>query len=365
MIEIRSINDDTGMFRSREHTPNFKWWYVDLLDKNGNGAVCIFSQGLPFLPASNVANEDRCAVNVVLYTEGKETFYLLQEYPAANSTYTTEQLTECRRETWTIGKHVFSRFIHAETIQCTIELESTTRLSMPHSIHGQLRVHGALISDVEGPGRPDSVHQWVPVTTQCQGTATFKTQSTSVNLNASAYHDSNISLKPLQNLGISKWWWSRVSIENTTWIVYLVDDMDSVKPPVWIVASVDATGRWDTHTVESIDTHRTSRSIYGLNMPTHWSLSLISGTTLEFKKHSWLDDSPFYQRVVVELTISNNTSLGFMEHVVPTKLGIPWQQPFIRMKTHYQNTPGSFFSPLFTGPSNTRWSRQLSKCLPF
>ena len=80
---------------------------------------------------------------------------------------------------------------------------------------------------------------------------------------------------------------------------------------------------------------------------------------------TWLDDSPFYQRVQVRMTHESESAIGFMEHVVPTKLNIPWQQPFIRMKTHFQNTPGSFFSPLFTGPSSTRWSRQLAQCLPF
>ena len=28
------------------------WWYVDLVDDHGNGAVCIWSFGLPFLPGS-------------------------------------------------------------------------------------------------------------------------------------------------------------------------------------------------------------------------------------------------------------------------------------------------------------------------
>ena len=364
MIEVCSVNDDNNMFNSTDITPNFKWWYVDLLDASGNGAVCIFSQGLPFLPTSTVKHEERCAVNVVLYTEGKESFYLLQEYPATESEYTTIHVNDSRHDTWTIGKHVFSRFIDGDSVQCTIEVESTTQLDTPHSIHGQVHVQGALISDIEQLGR-NSVHQWIPVTTQCHGTAAFKTLSTSVETRGSAYHDSNISLQPLQRLGISKWWWARVSMETHTWVVYFVDDVQSSQPSVLLVASIDADGNWSTHPVESVDVHRRARSVYGLSMPTRWSISLASGTVLKLKRHSWLDDSPFYQRVVVELTTNDVSSLGFMEHVVPTKLGIPWQQPFIRMKTHYQNTPGSFFSPLFTGPSDNRWSRQLSKCLPF
>ena len=43
----------------------FAWWYVDALDEQGNGIVCIWSWGLPFLPGDRAAhNPDKPAPDV-------------------------------------------------------------------------------------------------------------------------------------------------------------------------------------------------------------------------------------------------------------------------------------------------------------
>src|SRR5687768_10564437 len=66
----------------------FLWWYADLVDERGNGLVCIWSFGLPFLPGYASASrrgtpqlpEERPSFNIAVYERGKLVCYLLQEY---------------------------------------------------------------------------------------------------------------------------------------------------------------------------------------------------------------------------------------------------------------------------------------------
>lgn len=379
MIRLLSIDDPKVLFNHASKSPSFSWWYIDVLNEQGDGCVCIFSQGLPFLPASSTPKCDRYAVNVVIYKNGKEAFYLLQEFPKSEVRFEKSEshpLSIIRKETWRIGGHTFHRHIKDGVVHCAVELCSSVFLSTgqsddPHSVKGKIQISGPLISNLDTVGYVDSPHQWIPMTTHCTAEVSLEIEQGEMSFSGCAYHDSNISVQSLEDLSIDYWWWARASFEDKTWLVYLVEGVNSSElvtrsgDPVWMVASVSAQGEWEQHHVRSINVHTKRQSLYGLTMPLKWQILLESGGSIQIEKVAGLDDSPFYQRVQIQMTCDGEKGLGFMEHVVPTKLNIPWQQPFIRMKTHFQNTPGSFFSPLFTGPSSTRWSRQIAQCLPF
>ena len=378
MIQLLSIDDPQVLFNHTASQPSFSWWYIDVLNEQGDGCVCIFSQGLPFLPASDGSKSDRYAVNVVLYKSGKESFYLLQEFPSSEVKFTTLEshpLSIVRKEIWTIGGHTFHRTIQNGKVHCVVELcSSMTAIDDPdagHRVSGKIELSGSLLNHIPVTGTSKSRHQWIPLTTQCTANIALTTDNDTLYSQGWAYHDSNISTCDLDALSIEYWWWARVTFADRTWILYLVEPEPSLEyisqknRSVWMVASVSADGEWVQHLVNSVTIHSRKLSIYGLSLPSKWDIQLESGESLQVEQVTWLDDSPFYQRVQIRMTHESESALGFMEHVVPTKLNIPWQQPFIRMKTHFQNTPGSFFSPLFTGPSKTRWSRQLAQCLPF
>lgn len=371
MIHTVAIVDEESLFRAKDIQPEFSWWYVDVLDASGNGCVCIFSQGLPFLPGSPVERSQRFSLNCVLYKDGKECFYLLQEFPES-AVFFEQTSTDIESvETWTIGPHRFERRITQanegnHNIQCLIELDSSDD-SLAHYIQGSIQLSGSLIQDIQGLEVPlIREHQWTPLTTQCIATIDVTTQDEELSMNGAAYHDSNISNVLLNQLNIDHWWWARCSFAHRTWIVYLLKSTNQVESsPVYIVASVDRFGRWKSYDVESMDVVQRKRSIYGLSLPSAWRINLLDGPPITMQVQSWLDDSPFYQRVLVKMSVGSEENVGYLEHVVPPKLDIPWQQPFIRMKTHFQDQQGSFFSPLFTGSANSRWSRQISQCLPF
>ena len=379
MIQLLSIDDPKVLFNHAYNRPSFSWWYIDVLNEQGDGCVCIFSQGLPFLPASDTPKSDRYAVNVVIYKDGKEVFYLLQEFPKSEVHFEKTEshpLSIARKERWQIGGHAFHRHIQDGVVHCVVELCSVEhadsgQTGKSHAVAGKIELSGTLLSNLDRVGHAGSQHQWIPMTTQCKANVSLQMEHQAMSFDGQAYHDSNISTQPLERLSIDYWWWARASFENQTWLVYLVEGVELADSsthsgtPVWMVASVSAQGEWTQHLVRSVNVLTKRQSLYGLTMPLKWEILLESGESIQIEKVAGLDDSPFYQRVQIQMTCDGEKGLGFMEHVVPTKLNIPWQQPFIRMKTHFQNTPGSFFSPLFTGPSSNRWSRQLAQCLPF
>jgi len=374
LIQAISLLHEQSMFQSNTTPPSFAWWYVDALDHQGTGCVCIFSQGLPFLPETDADRSERFSVNCVIYNQGKEVFYLLQEFDSSEVVQDRVLADDTNTvvEVWTIGSHRFQRSIDQQgTVTCAIDLVSSHQRTDGHFVTGRIEFEGQLVDSIPTVGHHahvDSPHQWTPVTTQCMASVDLETSVQNYRFTGTAYHDSNISTEPLHRLGISHWWWARASFLDTTWIVYLVYPKNQ-QNPVWMVASVKPNGSWQFHTVASVENEGVRRSIYGLSLPARWNLYLTNGDCLRLDIQGWLDDSPFYQRVLVQLQYQQTQQpvqqgLGYLEHVVPTKLNVPWQQPFIRMKTHFAGRPGSFFSPLFTGSSTTRWSRQLSQCLP-
>ncbi|HEX2188285.1 MAG TPA: hypothetical protein VHG51_05270, partial [Longimicrobiaceae bacterium] len=106
MIEIGSTRRemDPALLRA---PGGFAWWYADLVTPRGDGVVLIWSFGLPFLPGYADASRrgapqlpaDRPSVNVVAYSGGVPTVYLLQEYAAGEASWPgprTQQIGRCR-----------------------------------------------------------------------------------------------------------------------------------------------------------------------------------------------------------------------------------------------------------------------------
>lgn len=353
---LPSIHPDS-LFADASAVLSFRWWYVDVLDAEGNGVVCIFSEGLPFLPESATPRRERPSVNIVLYEGGVEQFYLLQEFDASDMLYQTSQTDDGLVERWQIGAHIFQRKTLNGVVAVDITLSTTSDTSLAHALHGAIRFEGALCQTLIGEAQ--CAHQWIPMVMNTIAQVQLDTQLVSFDFEGRVYHDSNISTKPLTQLDIAHWWWGRVPFADGDLIFYLLwPTGDSESQPIQIALMVgDAES--SLYPVSTTHIDKSYTSIYGLTHPHHWQILLEDGRAIQVSVRSKLDDAPFYQRFLIDVTLDGQTALGFMEHVVPTQLGIPWQQPFVRMKTHYKDQACSFFSPLFTGPQKGRWARQI------
>ena len=120
----------------------FTWWYLDLIDKHGNGAVIIWSFGLPFLPeyASKARNgvaveaKTRPSLNISLYQNFKPSFYLLQEYEPHSVTW--------QENRWIFGDNHFHFYSNPTQSELTLNLSSSVpqhKHPLTNTREGQVR----------------------------------------------------------------------------------------------------------------------------------------------------------------------------------------------------------------------------------
>jgi hypothetical protein len=131
----------------------FVWWYVDLVDRSGNGAVLLWSFGLPFLPGRRESRpRNRPALNLAVYENGRAAFYLLQELDPARCEWDGAgrwSLEDTRIERRDGGNRV--------------RIDADLRLSIPNggSAVGELQLEGPLRTG--GGDDRDPLHSWEPV----------------------------------------------------------------------------------------------------------------------------------------------------------------------------------------------------------
>ena len=172
----------------------FVWWYVDMLDAQGNGVVLIWSYGLPFLPGYTQAArsgqappaQQRPSLNVVVYQRARVVYYSLQEFGASQSGYCAA------REEWTFGRTRI-RQLHESgrrTVEVTLDMDS---LPGEPPLTGHLRVQGVVRESATWTGAVDRGHDWSPVLTHAHATGELRCGHRVWPVDAPAYHDRNAS----------------------------------------------------------------------------------------------------------------------------------------------------------------------------
>lgn len=348
MIEIAEFNLD-GARAAYESPGGFVWWYVDLVDGFGNGAVVIWSFGLPFLSGSRHLPEarHRPALNVATYRRGRPDFYLLQEYPQGQ--VDIDLATGAGR----LGKTTFDVSESESHVRLLVDLD----LEVPHQAQ---RVKGRLTLSGARPALPDSSgasHTWTPRTTLATGNMTLEGEGEHFLLQGRGYFDSNFSRQPLHQQSIESWCWGRVGFEDETLVFYDIQmEDDSVRRHLF---RQGGPSRRDLMRL-SVDSFHSSdfrRSTYGVRSPRTFTIDTPLGD-YRVSAVGLVDDSPFYQRFLLTGTRPDGEEgYGVSEVVVPARLDRPWQRPFVRMRTHAVGKENSPFLPLFTGARDSRISR--------
>lgn len=345
----------------------FTWFYVDLIDEQGQGATVIWSWGLPFLPGYAAAARagrpelpiDRPSVNVVVYGDGRERFYLLSELPRDACEWSADG------RSWRLGDSVF-RWIDSPGTAGgapTRALEATLDLALPTGgrVTGELRLSGALRRD--GSTQPmlgDGAHTWTPMVAASSGTLDLRTPSGDVRIEGRAYHDRNSAPQPLHDLGIRSWWWGRLALPGRDLVFYRLTPSEPGAAPRNLVVELAADG--SSRTLETqLQPGRIRRSSWGLRWPATATFPDPDGRPVDVEVTSVLDNGPFYQRYLLRGRCGADEGYGVGENVVPDRVDTGLLRPLVRMRVHRSAGPNSMWLPLFSGDSDGRWGRLLGQ----
>ena len=339
----------------------FAWWYADLMTPGGDGAVLIWSYGLPFLPgyasaARRGAGElpvSRPSINLVVYRGGAPSFYLLQEHaPGALDEGRPDAVQE-------IGGCRFERSFDGE--HCT--LGADLDLALPGTrerVTGSLRLRGIARRPSGSPPPAGAPHLWTPMTCPATGEARLSVGGRPLaDLAGRAYHDRNHGRLPLHELGIARWMWGRVPLARRERIYYLLWPAEAERRPVFLGVEIGEDGETEEVELEA-EVGRERRGFGGLLRPERIVLRAGGRPWLTVEHARTADAGPFYLRLLSRGTTGEGeTALGWSELCVPGRVDLPLHRPLVRMRVHRAQGPNSRWLPLFTGPREGRAGRLL------
>lgn len=349
----------------------FTWFYVDLVDERGWGATVIWSWGLPFLPGYAGAARagrperpiDRPSVNIVVYGDGRERFYLLSELPPDECEWSADG------RSWRLGDCTFAWTDTPGTggAAPTRELRGHLDLALPTGgrVTGELRLAGALRRDSAAPGHPapagpDCTHTWTPMVAASRGSLELRTPTGDLRVDGRAYHDRNSSAQPLHDLGIESWWWGRLALPDRDLVFYHLTPRDPGAAPRDLVVELAADGSCRVREAP-LTVGRVRRSTWGLRWPASATFPDPDGREVGVEVSSVLDNGPFYQRYLLTGRCDGVLCHGVGENVVPDRVDTDLLRPLVRMRVHRAAGPNSIWLPLFSGDSTGRWGRLLGQ----
>ncbi len=334
----------------------FAWWYVDTIDEHGDGAVIIWSWGLPFLPGylSGVragrgdAARDRPSLNVALYRGGRRHFYLLQTYAPGEA----ELLGD--------GRFRFGRTRIETSSSGTVQIDLDCDLfRTSEKLTGRFVVEGPRARLAPGLSPSDDRnHRWTPVLGPARARAVLEVGSETVRIDGPAYHDRNEGTQPFDQLGIDHWSWGRLVTATETSIWYVNHALDG--PPMAWGVRLDESGI--VHLAAELEPRfeRPRSGPFGLRTWDRIRLLDASGSEwIAADTGPRVDDGPFYARTLSSVRSSGREGPGLGEWIVPHRIDLSVHRPLVRMAVHNASGPNSIWLPLFSGPKAGRLARLL------
>jgi hypothetical protein len=341
--------------RKNVDTPGgFAWWYADMVDKNGNGVVCIWAFGLPFLPGYIQDDRRGCApaasqrpsLTLSVYKEGKEDFYLFTELAPDACHWGTDS--------WQFGP---SSVVLDRAGILTIKLD----LPIPGSgdrLRGKMTLSGTVRQGQLG-GERSTVHSWEPVLlgqTEACFDATIGKETRSFK--GRGYHDRNAGETGLHRLGIERWRWMRLSFPDRDIVLYLLDPVDGGAPKE-MAFEVTPQGAIRALKIEAVEHQSFKVPWVGPRWPRSSRVSLKGYAPIHIRHAHLVDTGPFYQRTLLTAEMDGVEAVGVGELVLPNCLDLNRHRWLVRMRVHNAVGKNSMWLPLFSGPQKGRWKRLL------
>ncbi|MBC7793353.1 MAG: carotenoid 1,2-hydratase [Clostridia bacterium] len=291
----------------------YAWWYIDATSDDGAHALTLIAfVGSVFSPyyakarADGLARpDDFVASNVCLY--GPRSRWALNEHHRGHVEREHDML-RIARTSWAWTGSSLDVSLYETTTPLRQRVIGTVRL-IPEIVHERTYV-------LDGNGR----HLWRPVAPRARVEVDF--QSPRFSWRGRGYHDVNMGTEPLEH-GFTRWSWSRVSDARSTVVTY--DVMPQTDESVALRFSGQNVERITMPAVKKL-----SASRWGVARDVHCDAGHAPRLAAAF------EDTPFYNRSLVETRCGGVSGLAMHESVDLTRFVQPWVQfllPF-RMQRH-------------------------------
>ena len=330
----------------------FVWWYLDLVNDDGDGLVSIWSYGLPFLPGYASSSRsgspqrvgDRPSLNLAVYRAGVPVFYTLQEFEPDHVAWGDDRIFQ-------FGDNSLQIDLKTGRADARFDLPiagSDDRLRGDVSIRGSAPT---IETDSADSGTVDD-HLWGPLLTPATGDVDLRWQHTECTFSGDAYVDRNASAKPLHELGFEKWTWGRARVGDVEKVYYVLWPDDGGAP----TAIGFEFGETVSRRVELDVTFFAPETGFA-GMPWFRSFKLFENgrVWLEGSTQSVVDNGPFYIRGQFFCV---GGSVGVFEWCEPRRIDLARHRFLVKMRVQNPRR-NSIWLPLFAGPSNDRVNRLL------
>lgn len=209
--------------------------------------------------------------------------------------------------------------------------EITAPLGAP--IRGRIRVEPEVLGRTRFDLDAGGEHAWFPIAPRAR--ATVELDAPRVRFSGPAYHDANAGAAPLES-AFRSWSWSRAAADGAAHVAYDVERLDGTRHTLDLA--------FDHHGVHDVP----GRADHPLTT-TGWRLPRIgradAGSPMRLART--LEDTPFYSRSQVALTVGGRRAVGVHEGLSLERFRSRWVQALLPARI--RRAEGGFFEHL-TGP---------------
>ena len=212
--------------------------------------------------------------------------------------------------------------VHWDGDALTIEVDEWSN-PLPRRVRGTIRVHPRLLSARTWALDDGGRHHWGPLAPSARVEVALSHPD--LRWQGAGYFDSNEGSEPVEK-PFSSWDWSRsILADGSSAVIYDVRQKNGEDRLLALRFGIDGS----VSDFEADPRHTLARTFW--RVPRH----MRSATTPRLV--DTLEDTPFYQRAVLEATLAGERALTFHESLdveklerLSTRLMLPWRMPRVR-----------------------------------
>jgi carotenoid 1,2-hydratase len=289
----------------------YLWWYLDALSDDGQfGLTIIAFVGSVFSPYYAWARrggaqpdpDHFCCLNVALYSRN-----------ARRWTMTERGAAHCHRDAQQFSIGPSQLRWDGDTLVIDID---EVGVPLPQRVRGQVRVHPQQLFPFSTPIDPQGLHRWGPLAPSAR--VEVKLNQPAQSWQGQGYLDSNVGDEPIDR-SCREWDWSRSPLKDgSTAVIY---DIQGQTPQGDQLLALRFTPQGEVLPFEASARQPIPRTL--------WQIQRRMRSDGPVQVVEQLEDTPFYQRALLQSNLLGEQVLSFHESITMSRLVSPVVQAML------------------------------------